>query len=123
MSANGTTTATPAESRREVVPGLPPWCASVRYTNGTIVLTARVPVPAMPHLEQLAWQREQADRDAYLRATSIPAMPPPPPATFELALALSEDQAESLEGALSQLLEAARKARSVVDVAPVIDVD
>lgn len=87
------------------------------------MLTARVPVPAIPQLEQLAWQRETADRDAYLRATSIPAPPPLPPPTFELAFSLTEEQAEALEGALVQLREAASKARSVVDVAAAIDVD
>lgn len=121
MSTNGTA-ASPAPGVRKVVAGLPPWCSSLRYTNGAIVLTGRVPVPPMDVIEQLAWQRDQYDEHATLSQIVI-GSPPAISPTFELGLTLSEEQAGALRDALDQLLAAAEKARAVVDVVDVVDVD
>lgn len=109
--------AEPSNGERKVVAGLPPWCASVKYTSGAIVVTARVPVPAMPQLEQLAYQRDSWEQHV---AMGVIGVAPP---TFDLELALSEEQAASLRDALDELLVRASSARDVVDVASVIDVD
>ncbi len=104
----------PATERR-IVAEFPPWLASVRYVNGALVLTVRVPVPSMEALQQLAWQREQADQSEMLAAVLINGTPPAP-ATFDLELHATDEGAEAIADGLRTMLDAKRASRGVLDV-------
>ena len=116
--------ATTTNGERRVVEGFPPWLAALRFVDGQLQLVVRVPVPTLAQLEQLAWQRDQHEREQYFARMTINGAPASPP-TFEIALVADAGQAAAITEGVETLLAAAAAHARVVDVEPerVIDID